>query len=141
MKPKRRNLKHNVTVSKYDKKKLYALILFQSGAGSGQIITSSTNNNKNEESIMMIDPRYPNNKKELIYLDDFQKIPGVTPEDIFFSRNVAYKSIFSHLKFSEIDIVNTLKKIKDLGIAEKIIKLSMRGEEEKDVQLKLLMIH
>ena len=89
---------------------------------------------------MMIDPRYPNNRKKLIYMDDFQKLPGVTQADIFFRRNVAYKSIFSHIKFSETDIINTLKKIKELGIAERVIQLSPRlilqgQKEEEEMEL------
>ena len=145
VKPKRRNLRQNATVSKYDKRKLYALILFQSGAGSGQIIPQSTKNNKHEESLMMIDPRYPGNRKVFINMNDFQKLPGVTQEDIIFRRNVAYKSIFSHIEFSETDIINTLKKIKDLGIEERIIQLSprqglqgLKQKEEKELAIEII---
>ena len=68
VKPKRRNLKYKKQIPKYDKKKLYALFLLQSGAGSTQIISSSSTKNQDlNESLMMIDPRYLNNNNRIKY--------------------------------------------------------------------------
>lgn len=124
VKPKRRNLNYKKQIPKYDKKKIYALILLQSGAGSTQIISSSSTKNHLNESLTMIDPRYLNNNNRIKYhrqekeknhkryidVNDLKKIHGVTTEDINFRRNVAYKGIFSHIEFSKMDIEDTFKK-------------------------------